>query len=116
MCSGAMYLGKMMLVMIPTPGKLRYMSDHGGNQTYDLWNAKPMLCPLSYAVRSVRVCDISKLSLVLRGQRYLKCNHDFLVPKCQIHSNQPERVAYLAEHWASIPKVVVSIPNLVRVS
>ena len=84
MCSGAMYLGKMMFVMIPTPGKLQNMPDHGGNRTYDLWNARPMLCELSYAVRSVWICDISKLRLVLRGQRYLKCNHDFLVPKCQI--------------------------------
>ena len=39
------------------------MPDHGGNRIYDLWNASPMLCQLSYAVRSVRVCDISKLSL-----------------------------------------------------
>ena len=38
--------------------------DHGGNRTYDLWNTSPMLCHLSYAVRSVRVCDISELSLV----------------------------------------------------
>ena len=33
-------------------------------RTYDLWNASPMLCQLSYAVRSVRVYDISELSLV----------------------------------------------------
>ena len=40
------------------------MPGHGGNRTFDLWNTSPMLCQLSYAVRSVRVCDISELSLV----------------------------------------------------
>ena len=29
-------------------------------------------------------------------------------------SNQPDRVAQLAEHWASIPKVVGSNPTVVR--
>ena len=28
--------------------------------------------------------------------------------------NRPDRVAQLAEHWASIPKVVGSIPTVVR--
>ena len=37
---------------------------HGGNRTYDLLNTSPMLCQLSYEVRSVRVCDISELRLV----------------------------------------------------
>ena len=68
---------------------LKNMPDHGGNRTYDLWNTSPMLCQLSYAVRSVRVCDIT-------------------------YSNRPDRVAQLAEHWASIPKVVGSIPTVVR--
>ena len=40
------------------------MPDHGGNRTYDLWNTSPMLCQLSYAVWSVRVCDISEQNLV----------------------------------------------------
>ena len=44
---------------------LKDMPGHGGNRTYDLWNTSPMLCQLRYAVRSVRVCDISELSLVL---------------------------------------------------
>ena len=57
---------------------LKNMPGHGGNRTYDLRNTSPMLCQLSYAVRSVRICDISELSL--------------------------------AEDWASIPKVVGSIP------
>ena len=30
------------------------------------------------------------------------------------YSNQPDRVAQLAEHWASIPKVVGSIPTVAR--
>ena len=65
------------------------MPGHGGIRTYDLWNTSPMLCQLSYAVKSVRVCDISELS-------------------------RPDRVAQLAEHWASIPKVVGSNPTVAR--
>ena len=38
---------------------LKNIPDYGGNRTYDLENTSPMLCQLSYAVRSVRVCDIS---------------------------------------------------------
>ena len=38
---------------ITTPGKLKNMPDHGGIRTYDFWNARPMLCKLSYAFRSV---------------------------------------------------------------
>ena len=30
------------------------------------------------------------------------------------YSNRPDRVAQLAEHWASVPKVVVSIPTVAR--
>ena len=33
---------------------LKNMPVHGGNRTYDLWNTSPMLCQLSYTVRSVR--------------------------------------------------------------
>ena len=72
------------------------MPGHGGNRTYDLWNTSPMLCQLSYAVRTVRVSDISEQNLV---------------PSIPI-SNRPDRVAQLAEHWASIPKVVGSIPTV----
>ena len=50
--------------LISTSGKMKNMPDHDGNRTYDLWNADPMFCQLSHAVRSVQVCDISKLSLV----------------------------------------------------
>ena len=44
--------------------KLKNMHDYGGSRTYDLWNASLMLWQLSYTARSVRVCDITKLSLV----------------------------------------------------
>ena len=30
------------------------------------------------------------------------------------YSNRPDRVAHLAEHWASIPKVVGSNPTVAR--
>ena len=36
---------------------MKNIPGHGGNQTYDIWNTSPMLCQLSYAVRSVPVCD-----------------------------------------------------------
>ena len=55
-----------LLQLYRIPNTSRYsknMPGHGGNRTYDLWNTNPMLCQLSYAVRSVRVCDISELSL-----------------------------------------------------
>ena len=34
------------------------------DRTRDLWDNSPMLCQLSYVVKSVRVDDISELSLV----------------------------------------------------
>ena len=52
------------LSVYPHRASLKNMPGHGGIRTYDLWNASPMLCQLSYAVRSVRVNDISELSLV----------------------------------------------------
>ena len=57
---------------------LKNMSAHGGNLTYDLWNTSPMLCQLSYVVRSVRVCDISELSLVPSISMQSN-NHEFSV-------------------------------------
>ena len=68
-CVGVVYSGEydacdVTLSAYPHRASLKNMPGHGGNQTYDLWNTRPMLCQLSYAVRSVRVCDISKLSLV----------------------------------------------------
>ena len=48
------------LSVFPHRASLKNMPDHGGNRTNDLWNTSPMLCQLSYAVWSVRVCDISE--------------------------------------------------------
>ena len=52
------------LSVYPHREGLKNMPGHGGIRTYDLWNTSPMLYQLSYAVRSVRVCGISELSLV----------------------------------------------------
>ena len=52
------------LSVYPHRAGLKNMSGHGGIRTYDVSNTSPMLWQLSYAVRSVRVCDISELNLV----------------------------------------------------
>ena len=49
---------------VSTPGKLKDLLDRGGNRTRDLWFDSPMLCQLSYEVKSVGVHDISELKLV----------------------------------------------------
>ena len=59
----------MMLVMVTLSvyshwASLKNIPVNGGNRTYDLWNTSPMLCQLSYAVRAVRVCDISEQNIV----------------------------------------------------
>ena len=41
------------LSVYPHRASLKNMPGHGRIRTYDLWNASPMLCQLSYAVRSV---------------------------------------------------------------
>ena len=64
MYSGEYDLCDVTLSVYPHRASLKNMPGHGGNRTYDLWNTSPMLCELSYAVKSVRVCDISELSLV----------------------------------------------------
>ena len=51
---------------VSTLGKLKSQLDRSWNRTHDLWFASPILYQLSYKVESVRVCDISKLNLVLR--------------------------------------------------
>ena len=66
---GVMYSGEydacdVTLSVYPYRASLKNMPGHGWNRTYDLWNTSPMLCQVSYAVSSVRVCDISELSLV----------------------------------------------------
>ena len=68
-CDGVMYSGEyddcdVTLSVYPHRASLRNMPGHGGNRTYDLWNTSPMLCQLSYVVRSVPVCDISEQNLV----------------------------------------------------
>ena len=40
------------LSVYPYRASLKNMPSHGGNRTYDLWNTSPMLCQLSYAVRT----------------------------------------------------------------
>ena len=52
------------LSVYPHRMSLKNMPGHGGNRTYDLWNTSPMLCQLSYAVRTVRVSDILEENLV----------------------------------------------------
>ena len=64
MYSGEYDVCDVTLSVYPHRASLKNMPGHGGNRTYDLWNTTPMLCQLSYAVRSVRVCDISELSVV----------------------------------------------------
>ena len=68
-CVGVMYSGEydacdVTLSVYPYRASLKNIPDHGGNRTYDLSNTSSMLCQLSYAVRSVRVCNILELSLV----------------------------------------------------
>ena len=68
-CVGVMHSGEydacdVTLSVYPNRASLKNMPHHGGNRTYDLWNTSPMPCQLSYAVWSVRVCDISEQNLV----------------------------------------------------
>ena len=61
-CVGVAYSGEydvcdVTLSVYPHRASLKNMSGHGGNRTYDLWSTSPMLCQLSYAVRSVRVSN-----------------------------------------------------------
>ena len=63
----------------PHRASLKNMPDHGGNRTYDLWNTSPMFCQLSYAVWSVRVCDISEQNLVPSISMLSNNDHDFSV-------------------------------------
>ena len=76
MYSGEYDVCDVTLSVYPHRVSLKNMPDHGGNRTYGLWNTSPMLCQLSYAVRSVRVCDILELSLVPSISRQ-SSNHDF---------------------------------------
>ena len=64
MYSGEYDVCDVTLSVYPHRASLKNMPGRGGNRTYDLWNTSSMLCQLGYAVKSVRVCDISELSLV----------------------------------------------------
>ena len=50
------------LSVYPHRASLKNMPGHGGIRTYDLWNASPMLCQLSYAVRSPRPDRVAQLA------------------------------------------------------
>ena len=63
------------LSVYPHRAGLKNMPGHSGIRTYDLWNTIPMLCQLSYAVRLVRVCNMSELCLVPSISVYSN-NHD----------------------------------------
>ena len=68
----------MFITRMTTPGKVKNLPDHGGNGTRNLWFAGPMLCQLSYEVKSVRVCDISELKSSSFDIRMFLLDHDFL--------------------------------------
>ena len=68
-CAGVVYSGEydvcdVTLSVYLHLASLKKMPGHGGNRSYDLWNTSPMLCKLSYAIRTVRVSDISEQDLV----------------------------------------------------
>ena len=68
-CAGVVYSGEydvsdVTLSVYPHRASLKNMPGHGRNRTYDLWNTRPMLYELSYAVSTVRVSDISEQNLV----------------------------------------------------
>ena len=69
-CVGVVYSGEhdvcdVTLSVYSQRASLKNMLGHGGNRAYNLWNTSPMLCQLSYTVRSVRVSDISEQYLVI---------------------------------------------------
>ena len=101
MYSGEYDVCDVTLSVYPQRASLKNMPGHCGNRTYDPWNTSPMLCQLSYAVRSVRVSDIEGTILLY-----------YILFRDITYSNRPDRIAQLAEHWASIPKVVGSIPTV----
>ena len=55
------------------------------NRIYDLWNASPMHCQLSYAIRWVRVCSIVIFkSLKTFSDRKIYFNTSFRLPVCSL--------------------------------
>ena len=78
-------------------GQAKKWLDRGGNRTRDLWFASPMLCQLSYEVKSVRVCDISEFSLSLNHKQHTDIKN-ILISK--------ELVEVSKYHTGSIPTAV----------
>ena len=66
-----------------------------------------MLCQLSYAVRSVRVSDISEQNVVPSIPIF-----SVLVLCTQVSGEYNVRDVTLSVYWVSIPKVVGSIPTV----
>jgi hypothetical protein len=73
-----------------------------------------MLCQLSYAVRSVRVCDISELSLV-PSISMQSSNHDFFLCWCYVLRWMSVMLLSVYIHTEQAwKKVVGSIPTVAR--
>ena len=87
-CVGVVYSGEydicgVILSVYPHRASLKNMPGHGGIRTYDLWNTSPMLFQLSYAVRTVRVSDISEQNLVPSIPMY-SSNMNFFLCWCSV--------------------------------
>ena len=67
------------LSVYPHRASLKNMPDHGGISNLRPLDISPMFCKLSYAVWSVRVCDISEQNLVPSISMLSNNNHDFSV-------------------------------------
>ena len=76
------------LSVYPHRAGLKNMPDHGGNRTYDLWNTSPMLCQLSYAVRTVRWPGIffkpARCGYTLRVTSQASYSPEYITPTQQI--------------------------------
>ena len=107
---------------ISTPGNLKNQPDHGGNRTRDLWFASPILCQLSFEVKSVREFDISELNL---APSISVCFYFIIMIFCGVHvlrcrmclwcySGCISTPGKLKNHWTSKPKLAGSIPTVVR--
>ena len=58
-------------------------------------------------------CDVTLSAYPHRASLKNMPDHGGILAQSN-QSNRPDRIAQLAEHWASIPKVVGSIPTVVR--
>ena len=86
MYSGEYDVYDVTLSVYPLRASFKCMPRHGGNRTYDLWNTSPIILLDDIGIEGTRFS--SEISLT---------------------QNRPDRVAQLAEHWASFPKVVIII-------